>query len=280
MIKESIYSEKIVLLKNQKLTSREFVEFGRKLGVVTEYYESMYHHREEKEIFVSSNIKAEVTDPVKDNHTVEGVPGTGAFWHSDYAFMQKPFAFTMTYPQVIPNERGTYFIDMADAYNQLSSELKELFDKATCKHSVCKYFKIRPQDVYKPIGAILKEIEQNTPVVTHPAVITHPVTQEKILYISDGFTLSMSGPLQGIDYAEALQQGLKASGQLDSSYSHPNIKFLEMQQNDIILWDNRRFVHHAKHSKVNVPTKTYRLTIYDEFPFSQKNNINEAIICE
>lgn len=56
-LKQAIYDNLIVVLKCQSLTPAEFVAFGRKLGQVERYYEEMYHHPEEKDIFVSSNIK-------------------------------------------------------------------------------------------------------------------------------------------------------------------------------------------------------------------------------
>jgi taurine dioxygenase len=258
-LKSAVYQHKIVLLKNQNLTPREFVNFGRKFGEVQEYYEKMYHHPEEKEIFVSSNIK--------ENGTIHGVPKTGSFWHADYAFMEKPFALTITYPQVVPKiNRGTYFIDMAEVYESLSDGIKKQIKNASCQHSVRKYFKIRPHDVYRPIGEILKEIDEVTPTVTHPTVLTHPITQQKVLYINEGFTLSLDGI--GEEGPSILHQLLALSGQLDKSYSHPQIKLLEIELGDIIIWDNRRLVHHAKHSAISEPSKTFRLTVYDEHPFS------------
>jgi taurine dioxygenase len=101
-------------------------------------------------------------------------------------------------------------------------------------------------------------------------VITHPVTGEKILYISQGFTQSLTG-VEGLDNTASqalLQQLLAVSGQLDAEFKHELIELLPIEQGDIILWDNRRFVHHAKHSGISEPSKTFRLTVYDEFEFS------------
>ena len=133
-----------------------------------------------------------------------------------------------------------------------------------------RYFKIRPTDVYKPIGEILDEINNRTPTVNHPTIITHPITGEKILYINEGFTLSIE-KMQ--EYEEELslpelQTLLELSGQLDKTFKHVNIQLLELEKGDIVLWDNRKLVHHAKHSELNEPTETYRLSVYDDFPFS------------
>ncbi len=43
-IKKHVYAHKIVALKDQQLSSAEFIELGRRLGEIDVYYEPMYHH--------------------------------------------------------------------------------------------------------------------------------------------------------------------------------------------------------------------------------------------
>lgn len=259
-LKQAVYQHGIVVLKAQTASAAEFVRFGRRIGEIRPYYEEMYRHPEHEEVFVSSNCKAA--------GKLVGVPRTGMFWHSDYAFMRQPFAFTITYPQVVSSQsRGTYFIDMAQAYRRLPVELRARLDGATATHSVRRYFKIRPSDVYRPIVEILAEVDSRTPAVEHPAVIRHPVTGESILYASRGFTESLT-LANGTDGAAMLDELMAETGQTDDSFSHPNIRLLNNSGGDIIVWDNRRFVHHAKHSDKIEPTETFRLTAYDGHPFS------------
>lgn len=260
-LKQSVYRSGIVVLKDQTASAAEFLRFGRRLGQVAPYYEEMYRHPEYSEIFVSSNVQA-------DGKLV-GVPRTGKFWHSDYAFMQEPFAFTITYPQVISSQnRGTYFIDMAQAYERLPPELKSRLVGAVATHSVRRYFKIRPTDVYRPICEILAEVDRKTPPVQHPAVLRHPITGAEILYVSRGFTEALTLPDKHADGAALLREVLHEVGQSEDSFAHPNLKLLSITEGDIIVWDNRRFVHHAKHSDRIEPTKTFRLTAYDGHPLS------------
>src|SRR5437773_605251 len=116
-LKKAVYTNKIAVLKNQHLDPTQFLALGKAMGDVAEYYEPVYHHPEVKEVFVSSNVKEE------DGRQI-GVPKTGKFWHSDYQFMPKPFDLTLIYPQVVPSKnRGTFFINMATAYEKLSEDL-------------------------------------------------------------------------------------------------------------------------------------------------------------
>ncbi|MGN9769169.1 (3R)-3-[(carboxymethyl)amino]fatty acid oxygenase/decarboxylase [Micromonospora sp. SD12] len=256
-LKKAIYTNKIVVLKNQDLSPRQFLALGERLGRVAEYYEPVYHHPEVKEVFVSSNVKEE------DGRQV-GVPKTGKFWHSDYQFMQRPFDITLIYPQVVPTKnRGTYFINLATAYEKLTEELKLAVKDTTATHSVLRYFKIRPTDVYRPISELIEEVNAKTPPVTSQTTFTHPHTGETVLYISEGFTSSVRDA-DGNEQPELLTELLTATGQLDRTYEHENIHLQTFEKGDMLLWDNRTLVHRALHTATPEPAVSYRVTVYDD----------------
>lgn len=270
-LKSLVYENKIAVLKNQHLTPTEYVELSKRLGTPEAYYQPMYHHPQEKEIFVSSNI-------AKDGQQV-GVPRTGKFWHADYSFMKKPFAFTLIYPQVIPTQsRGTYFIDMGKVYESLQQEHKNKLAGTTCKQSVRKYFKIRPTDVYRPISEVLRDIEQETPEVTHKAVFTHPVTGEQVLYISEGFSQQIQDQAGHAMPDSFLDELLTLSGQKDLTFSSPFVHLQRFEKGDILFWDNRSLVHCALHSTTVEPTESYRITLHDQHDFYDGiNDFNQAV---
>lgn len=255
-IKSAVYTKKIVVLKNQDLAPRQFVELGRLFGRPETYYEPMYKHPEVEEIFVSSNVP-------KDGKQI-GVPKTGKFWHADYQFMPDPFGLTFIYPQVIPEKnRGTYFIDMGKAYEQLPEDLRKEVAGTFSRHSVRKYFKIRPSDVYRPISEIIEEVDTKTPPVVKPSTFIHPMTGETVLYISEGFTIGMEDedgkPLE----SDPLQRLFEATGQLDDSFDHPNIHLQTFEKGDLLVWDNRSLIHRARHTATPEPTVSFRVTVHD-----------------
>jgi taurine dioxygenase len=255
-LKKAVYTNKIAVLKNQHLDPHEFRALGEKMGEVAEYYEPVYHHPEVKQVFVSSNVKEE------DGRQI-GVPKTGKFWHSDYQFMAKPFDLTLIYPQVVPTKnRGTFFINMAAAYENLSEDLKLAVKEVTATHSVLRFFKIRPTDVYRPISEIIDEVNGKTPPVTDAAVVTHPATGESILYISEGFTMSLEDT-EGTSQPELFRELLEATGQLDRTYEHENIHLQTFEKGDMLVWDNRTLVHRALHTATPEPAVSYRVTVYD-----------------
>jgi len=259
-LKQQIYAKKIAVLKNQNLSTGEFVELGKRLGEPVPYYEPMYHHPENDLVFVSSNVP--------ENGRQVGVPKTGKFWHADYQFMDKPFSLTLIYPQVVPRtNRGTYFIDLGKAYRALPQDLKDALVGVKAVHTPRRYFKIRPEDVYRPVSELLAEIEERTPAVTHSAVVRHPHTDESILYISEGFTVSLVDA-DGRELDEdLLQRLLEATGQRDTTFTHEHIHLQRFDVGDLLIWDNRSLVHRALHTQTSEAAVSHRVTVYDDGPF-------------
>ncbi|MGW4215269.1 (3R)-3-[(carboxymethyl)amino]fatty acid oxygenase/decarboxylase [Lentzea sp. NPDC004789] len=254
-LKEAVYRDKIVVLKDQDLDPRQFLALGRRLGTPQTYYEPIYHHPEVKEVFVSSNVS--------DGEKRVGVPKTGKFWHSDYQFMPRPFDITLIYPQVVPSRnRGTFFIDLTKAYDNLSEDLKVAVKDTTAWHSVRRYFKIRPSDVYRPLSEIIEEVDAKTPPVALPTAHPHRHTDETILYVSEGFTLSITDS-DGREQPELLRELLASTGQLDREFEHPAIHLQTYDKGDLLVWDNRSLVHRALHTATDEPAVSYRVTVYD-----------------
>ncbi|WP_207400475.1 (3R)-3-[(carboxymethyl)amino]fatty acid oxygenase/decarboxylase [Actinomadura roseirufa] len=255
-LRRTVYEKKIVVLRGQDLDPKGLLALGRRFGRTEAYYQPMYRHPDVHEVFVSSNVD-------EDGRQI-GVPKTGKFWHSDYQFMPAPFDITFIYPRVLPERnRGTYFIDMAQAYEQLSDELKEAAHDTRALHSVRRYFKIRPSDVYRPLSEVSAEVDAETPPSVHPTVIDHRFTGEKILYISEGFTHGIQDA-DGRERPDLLNALLEASGQLDTTFQHPNIHLQTFEKGDLLVWDNRTLAHRALHTTTPEPAVSHRVTVYDE----------------
>ncbi|MGH3724448.1 MAG: (3R)-3-[(carboxymethyl)amino]fatty acid oxygenase/decarboxylase [Mycobacterium sp.] len=251
-IRELVYENKLVVLKDVHPTPKEFIQLGRLIGEIVPYYEPVYHHKDHPEIFVSSTEQG------------QGVPKTGAFWHVDYMFMPKPFAFSMVVPLAVPGrDRGTYFIDLGKVWESLSDNTKDSARGTYSTHTPRRYIKIRPSDVFRPIGEILAEIEQVTPPQKWPTVIKHPKTGEEILYICEAGTETIEDREGNLLDSALLRQLLDASGQLDSEYTSPFIHTQHYEVGDIVLWDNRALVHRAKHGTASGTLTTHRLTMLD-----------------
>ncbi|GBG36732.1 (3R)-3-[(carboxymethyl)amino]fatty acid oxygenase/decarboxylase [Mycobacterium montefiorense] len=251
-IREIVYENKLVILKDVHPSPEQFVKLGRIIGDIVPYYEPMYHHKQHPEIFVSSTEEG------------QGVPRTGAFWHVDYGFMPKPIAFTMVVPLAVPGaDRGTYFIDLNKVWESLPAGTQNPVRGTFSTHDPRSFIKIRPSDVHKPIGDIWDDITRTTPPRTWPTVIRHPKTDQEILYICAKATTKIQDRDGNVLDPTVLQELMIATGQLDPEYRSPFIHTQHYQVGDIILWDNRVLIHRAKHGTAEGTLTTHRLTMLD-----------------
>jgi taurine dioxygenase len=253
LIKDQVYRHKLVVFRKQNLSNTEYIEFARMLGRPQIYLQKNYHHPEHPEIFVSSNVP--------ENGKKVGVSGTGRYWHSDYQFHPEPLPMTMLYPQVLPHSRReTYYIDMQRVYEALPAHLLTQVDGKQAIHDAKWRYKITESDIDRAVIDILAEVEKLVPPVTHPAVIQHPVTGRRALYISSGF----SAGIEGLSHEESKQ----VMGRLFAFVEQEgNVHVHTWRDGDILLWDNRTLLHRASDTPAGEQSSSYRIGIYDGLPF-------------
>jgi taurine dioxygenase len=253
-IRELIYKNKLVVLREQSLTAEQYVAFTRKLGRPQVYFQPQYHHPDHPEVFVSSNV-------IEANGKKLGVSGTGRYWHTDCAFEKHPLSFTSIYPLVFPKSaRETSYIDMAAVYQKLPLNLRTYVENGIAVHEGQMRYKVQASDIDKSLRELLDRINTEVPPVKHPAVIVHPVTGEKILYMSSGFTTK----LEGLSYEEN-QEVMKELFDFIEKPEHIHTHYWE--EGDLIIWDNRPLNHKASSVKPGELSKSYRVGIYDDLPF-------------
>jgi taurine dioxygenase len=265
-VKKLLYTKKMVILRSQSFDEQGFCDLSYLLGEPVPYLQKNYHHDGYPLIFVSSNVK-------KDGQKM-GVARTGGYWHSDTAFLEKPVPLTLLYPQIIPknSRRTTLFIDLQRAYQAMPDKLKQQLDSLKFIHSGKWKYKVRQEDAGLDLSEILQMIHKAQPPVSHPAVITHPVTGQKILYATRGFTVGVEG--MSTDDGEALLNEV-----FDFVEQDQFIVEFQWSLGDIILWDNRFFAHKAgRLAKANDPTEgdiaseeetmVYRIILNDALPLS------------
>ncbi len=252
-IKQLVYNHKLVIFRNQNINEDQYLAFAMKIGTPQIYPQENYHHPDYPEIFVSSNVP-------KDGKKF-GVRGTGRYWHTDCAFLDEPLPFTMLYPQIIPNSiRETYYIDMQQVYKKLPPYLRSYVDGKQMVHEAKWRYKVQEWDIDRAIVDIMNDFEKKFPPVKHLAIITHPVTYEKILYMNQGFTTG----IMGVDY-ETSQKLLRELFSFIERDEH--IHTHVWKDGDIILWENRTLNHKASIVPEGEKSVSYRIGIYDGLPF-------------
>jgi taurine dioxygenase len=252
LIRELVYTHKLVTIRDQKLSRAEYVAFARRLGRPQIYFQTHYRHPEFPEIFVSSNVP--------ENGQKVGVAGTGRYWHTDYQFFDAPLPLTMQYPQAVNGIRETYYIDMERVLNELPTHLLEIVRSARAVHDGRWRYKVQSSDVDRSLDEIYKELGIQYPAVTHPMVITHPRTGVKSLYISSGFTVGILGCVR--DKGDSILREL-----FEFTERTDHVHALRWQLGEIALWDNRTLLHKAGTTPPGQANVTYRIGIYDDLRF-------------
>lgn len=256
-IRDLVYRHKLVVLRGQTVSEEEYIQFARVLGTPQIYFQPNYHHPDHPEIFVSTNIP-------KDGKKI-GVSGTGKYWHTDCSFQAEPLSFTTLSPRIFPKTvRQTFYIDMENVYQRLPAHLKSFVDTHIAVHEAKWRYKVRPEDVDKSITELLNEFEKSAPPVSHPAVIVHPVTGQRILYINEGFTTRFEG--MGIEECRPILQELFAFIERpEHVYRHV------YEDGDLLIWDNRPLLHKSSGVPNGEKNLNYRIGVYDGLPFYAKS---------
>lgn len=253
-LRQLIYRNKVVVMRDQyELSEQQYVDFARAVGRPQVYFQPQYHHPDHPEIFVSNNLN--------EDGKKFGVSGTGRYWHTDCSFEKHPLSFTCVRPIFFPKSaRETSYIDMARVYRELPNELRAYVDGAMAVQEAWPRYKVQAGDLDRSIAELIENFKAECPPQAHPAVIEHPVTGEKCLYISSGFT----SKLEGLSYEEN-EKVMKAL--LDFVEQPKFIHTHYWADNDLLIWDNRSLIHKGSKAKPGEYSRMYRIGIYDDLPF-------------
>jgi taurine dioxygenase len=195
--------------------------------------------------------------PVGPVYDFDGVATTQRIpWHTDLAFMTTPNAGALL-RMVRKVETGgqTGWLDTAAAYDELDQATKDeiadleavylfragledmRFNRQNCT-------RISPR----------KESYPHFPPVANPLVWTHPETGRKILNVS---TLNIEYIIGQRD-----ERGDALIRRLIEHTLHPRFQYVhEWENNDMVLWDNRRTMHAAFGHPVDQIRVVHRTTI-------------------
>ncbi|GAB3315130.1 TauD/TfdA dioxygenase family protein [Haliea atlantica] len=189
------------------------------------------------ELILLSNEKG-LTGPV---YAFDGVPTYGRIpWHTDLAFATTPNAGALLRMVKTSAHGGqTGWLDTAMAWEALDEQTKARIEGLEAKYIFCadlSGMRFNRQD-----GELLQASSKNLPSfppVAHPLVWVHPQTGQRILNVS---TLNIQCIL-GMPERESdalIQQLIEHTLQPQFQYIH------DWEENDIVLWDNRRTMHMA-----------------------------------
>ena len=248
-IESEFYQSQVMVVRGQKLTATQFLEFARRLGRPEPHVIDQFHHPEHADILILSNVKK--------NGEPTGLADAGTYFHTDYSYLDVPARATTLYSIQVPKVGGdTLFANQYAAYDDLSPELKTKLGKLAGLHH---YGNRDDLDESSRTVASVLTADQKKKVdwVRHPIARRHPVTGRTALYAVNGSSFGIEGMRE--DEALELLRGL-ARHATQEKY-RCRVKY---GVGDVVIWDNASLLHSATLVDEEYPRTLWRITIKEE----------------
>ena len=218
----------ILLLRGQRITREQHVEFSRRFGELDRHDALPRDRRKDyPELLMVTNEPKPSGEPSDTKYT-------GRQWHSDMSFTTVPSLGSLLRCIAVPEVGGdTQFANMYAAYDALSDGMKHL---VAGLHGIHLSGTRRLANATTGVERAEEQVRINPPVA-QPVVRVHPETGRKALYIGekvkrfDGMTEDESRPL--IDFL------VGHATRAEFVYRH------QWRKDDILVWDNRCTMHQA-----------------------------------
>lgn len=217
-IARTLADYKVIYFRDQPLTSAQHVAFAKRFGEL------------EIHPFITGN------EQHPELVRFEKGADTGGFengWHHDVTWREIPSMGAILHAIEVPPTGGdTLFADMAAAYDGLDDETKERIDDLYAIHDYMLAF---AQQV--PEGK-QEEMRERYPLVRHPVVRTHPVTERKLIFVNTYFTSHIEG-LDPLESVELIKQLSSQANTIEYQFR------LNWEPDTVVFWDNAAVQHYA-----------------------------------
>jgi taurine dioxygenase len=248
-IKKNFYQHQVLVVRAQKLTAAQFLQFARRIGPPEPHVIDQFHHPEHADILILSNVTK--------NGEPTGLADAGTYFHTDYSYLDVPARATMLYSIRVPKKGGdTLFANQYAAYDDLPADLKKKVDPLVALHH---YGNRDDQDKSsRTVASVLsEEQEKKVTWVRHRVARPHPVTGRTALYSISGSSFGIEGMAR--NDAVALLDELK----VHSTQGKYQLR-LKYGVGDVVIWDNASLLHSATLTDPQDPRTLWRITVKEE----------------
>jgi taurine dioxygenase len=210
----------VIVIRDQELDEAAQERFARYFGDLQEVRSRPGERAPNEHVMIIGNV------------TVDGrrgeLPEGELQFHADQCYYEAPSKATLLYAIEIPSKGGnTLFANTYRAFEALPADLQRRLEQLDC------FF------LYDYNNASAKRagnISPDAPQFTHPAVVVHPETGKRHLFVNR----LMSDHLVGLDPEESqalLDELYAVQEQPEFVYEHV------WRPGDLVMWDNRCTLH-------------------------------------
>jgi taurine dioxygenase len=247
-LERAFYAHQVLCLRAQDISAAQFVAFARRLGPPQPHVIDQFHHPEDPNILILSNVKK--------NGQPTGLQDAGSYFHTDYSYLQVPARATTLYSRVVPRVGGdTLFANQLAAYDDLPEAMKKRIAPLVAIHH---YGNRNDQDeLSRTAASVLSDAQKaKMPVITHRIARPHPVTGRTALYAVSGSSFGIVGMPQ--DEARGLLDELA----VHSTQPRYQLSF-KYGVGDIVVWDNAALLHSATLIDPDDARTLWRITVLE-----------------
>ncbi len=248
-IQKALHEFGVIHFPKQKLSPSTLSSFTKLWGKPDVHHLAEHTFPEHPEVRVLSNVK-------KAGKLVGAFRG-GNFWHSDLSYLKKTGYVTLLYGIECPSEGGdTLFADMRRLYDSLPNRIRIQIEGKMAVHDRS----YRYSALYPERPPLTKSQLAKVPPVEHPAVITHPVTEEKSVFLYKEIIRTI-GELDQETTWSLMEE-------IESLLDNENFVYRhEWKPGDLVIWDNRCTLHSATpYDSAKFRRVLYRTQVSGEVP--------------
>lgn len=247
-LKSLLYKHKVISIKNQHLSLEQFDLLCTLIGRPRDVHSVAFKDKVENYTPIPVEGFPNLIYLHRKPNAKNEEPLFGRKWHSDMSFLSKPPDFTVLYSLIIPPMGGeTFFADQVAAYEQLDKDKKEFINSKKGLHSFDYGFQGWDNKITH---------QEYSSSCFHDMVKVHPVTQEKALFVNEGYFAFVEG--MNKEESDKLTKELyEYQTQLDFFYK------LSWEANMVTIWDNRVVLHRATAGYEGYERKMVRALVDD-----------------
>lgn len=229
-IRQAYADHGVIFFRDQDLTEDDHIAFAERWAPinVNRFFAA---HPDYPQIAMVAKEKEQ-----KDN--------IGGGWHTDHSYDVEPAMGSILVARELPESGGdTMFASMYRAYETLDEATKTQIDGLQAVHSAKHIFGSSGATYYNTTDAGGERIGNAAAAdvladVTHPVVVTHPLSGKKALYVNPAFTVKIVG--MSDEASKDLLMRLYAHA-MDQS----NAYRFQWKPGSVAFWDNRSTWHWA-----------------------------------
>jgi taurine dioxygenase len=261
-VRAALHRFKVVFFRDQDIDHAQQIAFARQFGKVT----PAHPHEENPpegfpEIFPIDSRRYERNLGRKRTSYDNS-------WHTDVTALVNPPAASILRADILPPYGGdTSWTNLAAAYENLPKELRDFVDRLDIKHQFNTRAAAGSQRERKVREADLAAF--------HPAVRVHPLTGERALFVSPGFT---RGPREIRGFTPTQSERILNLLWEEATRTEYTVRF-RWAPGSVAFWDNRATAHLAisDAGHLDYDRVLYRVTLEGDVPKGVDGRESELI---